>query len=52
MNKKLDVSIHIGFILTIFALRNLKNCTNKTPYKCLKDVKVGANNKNQLIILD
>ena len=32
------------------ALRNLKNCTNKTPYKCLKDVKVGANNKNQLII--
>ena len=32
------------------AIRNLKNCTNKTPYKCLKDVKVGANNKNQLII--
>ena len=32
------------------AVRNLKNCTNKTPYKCLKDVKVGANNKNQLII--
>ena len=32
------------------ALRSLKNCTIKTPYKCLKDVKVGANNKNQLII--
>lgn len=32
------------------ALRNLKNCTNKTPYKCLGDFKVGANNKNQLII--
>lgn len=32
------------------ALRNLKDCTNKTPYKCLKDVEVRANNKNQLII--
>ena len=32
------------------ALRNLKNCTNKTPYKCLEDIKVRANKKNQLII--
>ena len=32
------------------ALRNLKNCTDKTPYKCLQDVEVRANNKNQLII--
>ena len=32
------------------AVRNLNNCTNKTPYKCLEDIKVGANNKNQLII--
>lgn len=32
------------------AVRNLKNCTNKTPYKCLEDVKVEANKKNQLII--
>ena len=32
------------------AVRNLKNCNNKTPYKCLEDIKVGANNKNQLII--
>ena len=32
------------------ALRNLKNCTDKTPYKCLQDIEVGANNKDQLII--
>jgi O-succinylbenzoic acid--CoA ligase len=32
------------------AVRNLKNCTNKTPYKCLEDIKVRANKKNQLII--
>ena len=32
------------------AVRNLKNCNNKTPYKCLEDVEVGANKKNQLII--
>ena len=32
------------------ALRNLKNCNDKTPYKCLQDVEVRANNKNQLII--
>ena len=32
------------------AVRNLKNCTNKTSYKCLEDIKVGINNKNQLII--
>lgn len=32
------------------ALRNLKKCTDKTPYKCLHDVEVEANNKNQLII--
>ena len=32
------------------AVRNLKNCTNKTPYMCLEDFKVGANKKNQLII--
>ena len=32
------------------AVRNLKNCSNKTPYKCLSDVKLGTNKKNQLII--
>jgi O-succinylbenzoic acid--CoA ligase len=32
------------------ALRNLKNCNGKTPYKCINDVEVGTNNKNQLII--
>ncbi len=32
------------------AVRNLKNCSNETPYNCLDDFKVGANKKNQLII--
>ena len=32
------------------AVRSLKNCSDKTPYKCLEDIKVGANKKKQLII--
>lgn len=32
------------------AVRNLKNCNDKTPYKCLNSISIDTNKNNQLII--
>jgi O-succinylbenzoic acid--CoA ligase len=32
------------------AVRNLKNCNDKTPYKCLDNISIDTNQNNQLII--